>query len=143
MASSKKGSSSSSEAILSVGASNPAVYLKSMLEQYTLPEDDLNLSDFDVELDMHNHRDQAHGTPKSGHHREDPPTPTLSLPDSFDDGAGEYEGEGGSSGGKKGGGGRGLGESVMNEMRRLRAENGRLSHVLQDRQGMFRDLVSC
>lgn len=58
-----------------------------------------------------------------------PLTPTLSLPDSFD---GEYGGSGGNQ------------QTPFNrdaEMKKMRAEVARVKELLQDRQGMFRDLV--
>ena len=58
-----------------------------------------------------------------------PLTPTLSLPDSFD---GEYGGSGGNQ------------QTPFNrdvEVKKMRAEVARVKELLQDRQGMFRDLV--
>jgi len=61
-----------------------------------------------------------------------PLTPTLSLPDSFD--GGEYSG----------GGSRGNQQIPFNrdvELKKMRTEVARVRELLQDRQGMFRDLV--
>ena len=78
------------------------------------------------------------GTPghKAGGGREarSPLTPTLSLPDSFD---GEY---GGSSSGNRGNQQIPFNRDV--EMKKMRAEVARVRDLLQDRTGMFRDLVS-
>lgn len=72
-------------------------------------------------------------TPHKSNRRDEarsPLTPTLSLPDSFD---GEY---GPNTGNKQ--------QIPYNrdvEMKKMRAEVARIRELLQDRQGMFRDLV--
>lgn len=104
--------------------------IRSMLENVApgdIGTDDLSL---DEEYEGAGGWAATPGQHKGGREARSPLTPTLSLPDSFD--GGEYNARGNQQ------------QIPFNrdvELKKMRAEVARVKELMQDRQGMFRDLV--